>query len=186
MDSDSDSDDDDDDDEDEGDEAEGEEDAPRAKEKDRSGKGANGDKKHRKKPSNDKDTDGAPSLRAEMESLRAHFDITDANRTPQAGEALRAFYQRTAEYWAGQVVEAWQQKQALSGEAVHKSEMLSEKEIKKQGFALAEVRYNELLPILSRLNELEAQQAEEEEESGEGHRGRRERDKAGKDKKSKR
>jgi hypothetical protein len=48
---------------------------------------------------------------------------------------------------------------------LNKSELLSEKEIKKQGFVLAESRYNELLPILQRLNELEAQQVEEEEDS---------------------
>ena len=42
------------------------------------------------------------------------------------------------------------------------NETLSEKEIKRLGFALSEVRYNELLPLLARLNELEEQQAEEE------------------------
>jgi hypothetical protein len=42
------------------------------------------------------------------------------------------------------------------------NETLSEKEIKRLGFALAETRYNELLPLLARLNELEQQQAEEE------------------------
>lgn len=38
------------------------------------------------------------------------------------------------------------------------NETLSEKEIKRLGFALSETRYNELLPILARLNELEQQQ----------------------------
>lgn len=49
------------------------------------------------------------------------------------------------------------------------NETLSEKEIKRLGFALAETRYNELLPLLARLNELEEQQADEERPSH--HRG---------------
>jgi len=48
------------------------------------------------------------------------------------------------------------------------NETLSEKEIKRLGFALSEVRYNELLPLLARLNELEEQQAEEEVSSSGG------------------
>ena len=45
---------------------------------------------------------------------------------------------------------------------ISQNETLSEKEIKRLGFALSEVRYNELLPLLARLNELEEQQSEEE------------------------
>lgn len=41
---------------------------------------------------------------------------------------------------------------------VVQNETLSEKEIKRLGFALSETRYNELLPLLARLNELEQQQ----------------------------
>ena len=41
-------------------------------------------------------------------------------------------------------------------------EPLTEKEIKRQGFLLAETRFNELLPLLSRLNTLEKEQREEE------------------------
>lgn len=32
------------------------------------------------------------SRKAEMENLRAHFDTTDTQRTPLAGESLRDFY----------------------------------------------------------------------------------------------
>lgn len=47
-----------------------------------------GDKKKREKESG-----GATiGLRAEMEALRREFDLTDSQRTPVAGEALRAFY----------------------------------------------------------------------------------------------
>ncbi len=31
-------------------------------------------------------------LRAEMEGLRSHFDMTDSNRTPLGEETLRQFY----------------------------------------------------------------------------------------------
>ena len=40
---------------------------------------------------------------------------------------------------------------------------MGEKEVKREGFLLAESRYNELLPILTRLTELEKQQLNEEE-----------------------
>lgn len=100
-----------------------------------------------------------------MEGLRSHFDMTDSSRTPLAEETLRQFYSRTTEHWAKEVVAQWhaKQEQAATDGTINKNETLSEKEIKRQGFALAEVRYNELLPLLARLNELEAQQREEEE-----------------------
>ncbi len=46
---------------------------------------------------------------------------------------------------------------------VQQNETLSEKEIKREGFLMAEKRFQELLPLLSRLNELEKEQEEEEE-----------------------
>ena len=39
---------------------------------------------------------------------------------------------------------------------------MSEKEFKRDGFLLAECRYNEVLPLLNRLNELDIQQNNEE------------------------
>lgn len=41
----------------------------------------------------------------------------------------------------------------------------STKELKRRGFALAEIRYNELLPVLERINQLEAQQLQAEAEA---------------------
>ena len=85
---------------------------------------------------------------------------------------------RTAEFWASQVIAQYH----ASVESNGSSAVLSEKEIKKMGFALSEERYNELLPILSRLQELEEQQREEEEErGGMGGRGGRGRGASGKD-----
>jgi hypothetical protein len=40
---------------------------------------------------------------------------------------------------------------------------LTEKALKREGFKLAEERYQELLPIITRLNELEEQQVQFEE-----------------------
>ncbi len=37
------------------------------------------------------------------------------------------------------------------------------KEIKREGFLVAEIRYNELLPVLEKLNALEKEQREAEE-----------------------
>lgn len=85
------------------------------------------------------------------------------------------------------MVAEWQRKQAESGDGPdHRSNILSEKEIKKEGFVMAETRYNALLPVLTRLNELDEQQRQEEEEADGGRRGgrgsgrEREKEKAGK------
>lgn len=51
----------------------------------------------------------------EMEMLRSHFDTTDTHRTPLAGEALRDFYSRTADYWAEAVVQKWRTDQESEG-----------------------------------------------------------------------
>eukprot|EP01038_Epipyxis_sp_PR26KG_P009482 gene9482-12773_t len=106
-------------------------------------------------------------LRAEMEELRSQFNITDNDRTPRNGETLRQFYSRTADYWSSEVIKQWNEQNANGNQVVSKSEVLSEKEIKRQAFILSEVRYNELLPMLSRLNQLEDdQQVEEDSSSG--------------------
>lgn len=104
--------------------------------------------------------------RAELDELRDQLSLTDSERTPLAGESLRDFYARTQVYWATLVLQQWQEAQA--GRSSGSEEALSEKEIKRQGFALAGERYEELLPTLNQLNELEAEQLEDEDR----HRGR--------------
>lgn len=104
--------------------------------------------------------------RADLDELRDQLSLTDSERTPLAGESLRDFYARTQVYWATQVLQQWQEAQANGSAAAE--EALSEKEIKRQGFALAGERYEELLPTLNQLNELEAEQQEDEDR----HRGR--------------
>ena len=74
---------------------------------------------------------------------------------------------RTTDYWIAQAAERWREANAAVSQ-----EPLSEKELKKEGFLLAELRFGELAPVLSRLNELEAQQASEErDEPASGARG---------------
>ncbi|OQR83764.1 hypothetical protein ACHHYP_14301 [Achlya hypogyna] len=93
------------------------------------------------------------ALRKEIEELQDQLQLADEEQTPQPGETLRDFFARTANHWARQV--------ANLPETTERQ--LSVKDIKREGFAMAEVRYNELLPILERLNELEAAQKAAEE-----------------------
>jgi hypothetical protein len=80
--SDSDSDDSDDDDEDDDDDSYDSEDEDGAKDK----------KKDSKKNLGLKLNTKNMSRREEMDAIRAHFDTTDADRTPLGGESLRDFY----------------------------------------------------------------------------------------------
>ncbi|KAH9097002.1 hypothetical protein Ae201684P_011734 [Aphanomyces euteiches] len=105
--------------------------------------------KKKKKKKNDR-----KALRAEIEELQDQLQLADESQTPQPGENLRDFFARTADHWAKQV--------ALLPDTFERQ--LSVKDIKREGFAMAGVRYNELLPILERLNELEAEQKKAEEE----------------------
>lgn len=101
------------------------------------------EKKKKKKKSKSKSSkNDRRAIRAEMEKLQEQLELDDANRTPQMGENLRDFFARTATYWATQVAQRpdTQERQ------------LSVKEIKREGFAMAEVRYNELLPGTSTLS----------------------------------
>ncbi|ETW02247.1 hypothetical protein H310_05799 [Aphanomyces invadans] len=94
------------------------------------------------------------AIRQEIETLQDQLQLADETQTPLPGENLRDFFARTAKHWATQV--------AQLPDTFERQ--LSVKDIKREGFALAEVRYNELLPILERLNELEAEQKRAEED----------------------
>jgi hypothetical protein len=139
------------------------------------------------------------SAREEIKILREQLNVDDEASTPLAGEALRAFYSRTMSHWSATVL------------AKQTTEYTpSEKEVKRDGFKLAEnrcvtrlayiccprrllfitsvtcvcvcgCRYNELLPVLSRINELEDQQAEgqddDREDRGQQHKATKKKDK---------
>jgi hypothetical protein len=106
-------------------------------------------KKKKKKKKNDR-----RALREEMEKLQEQLQLDDIHRTPQIHENLRDFFARTIEYWSKQIAQRPDTRER----------QLSIKEIKREGFLMAEKRYHELLPILERLNVLEMKQKEAEEE----------------------
>ncbi|XP_072981687.1 uncharacterized protein [Typha angustifolia] len=90
--------------------------------------------------------------RARIEQIRVTLGLSDSQRTPMPGESLRDFYRRTNIYWQM---------------AAHEHTQHTGKELRKDGFDLAEARYKELKPILDELAILEAEQKAEEEETAE-------------------
>ncbi|KAG5404944.1 hypothetical protein IGI04_011063 [Brassica rapa subsp. trilocularis] len=87
--------------------------------------------------------------RARIEQIRANLGLSDSQRTPVPGETLKDFYKRTNMYWQMAAYEHTQH---------------TGKELRKDGFDLAETRYLELKPILDELAILEAEQKAEEAE----------------------
>ncbi|EED88418.1 predicted protein, partial [Thalassiosira pseudonana CCMP1335] len=96
-------------------------------------------------------------IREEISSLKEQLGLDNDQRTPLMGENKADFYSRTTEYWNMEAVKTVGQAAADRGEA------LSSKELKREGFQLANDRFDELKPILDRLNELETMQQEAEE-----------------------
>ncbi|MCO5578073.1 hypothetical protein L7F22_031911 [Adiantum nelumboides] len=87
--------------------------------------------------------------KSKIENLRSALGLADLQRTPKPGETLKDFFVRTNEYWQ---LAAYQHTQHTG------------KELRKDGFDLAEGHYRELKPVLDELAKLEAEQKEEEEE----------------------
>ncbi|KAM0979383.1 hypothetical protein ACFX13_015529 [Malus domestica] len=100
--------------------------------------------------------------RARIEQIRASLGLSDSQRTPTPGETLREFYKRTNMYWQM---------------AAHEHTQHTGKELRKDGFDLAEARYRELKPILDELAILEAEQkaVEQEPETSTKKRGKKKR-----------
>ncbi|OMP04824.1 Kelch repeat type 2 [Corchorus olitorius] len=71
--------------------------------------------------------------RARIEQIRANLGLSDSQRTPMPGESLRDFYRRTSLYWQM---------------AAHEHTQHTGKELRKDGFDLADSRYRELKPLL--------------------------------------
>ncbi|KAJ8450634.1 hypothetical protein Cgig2_020271 [Carnegiea gigantea] len=90
--------------------------------------------------------------RARVEQIRASLGLSDSMRTPMPGESLRDFYRRTSMYWQM---------------AAHEHTQHTGKELRKDGFDLAEARYRELKPLLDELAKLEEEQKAEEQEAAE-------------------
>eukprot|EP01018_Ginkgo_biloba_P013717 Gb_28955 [translate_table: standard] len=87
--------------------------------------------------------------RAKIDQIRAELGLADSQRTPLAGESLKDFFSRTNLYWQMAAYEHTQH---------------TGKELRKDGFDLAESRFKELKPVLDELAKLEAEQKAEEEE----------------------
>ncbi|KAB2609182.1 kelch domain-containing protein 4-like [Pyrus ussuriensis x Pyrus communis] len=85
--------------------------------------------------------DAVALIKGEGKSLR--------RKEKRPGETLREFYKRTNMYWQM---------------AAHEHTQHTGKELRKDGFDLAEARYRELKPILDELAILEAEQKAEEQE----------------------
>uniref|UniRef100_M4B7D3 DUF4110 domain-containing protein n=1 Tax=Hyaloperonospora arabidopsidis (strain Emoy2) TaxID=559515 RepID=M4B7D3_HYAAE len=94
------------------------------------------EKKDKKKKVKVKKESRRKTIRAEMEKLQEQLGLGDVDRTPQMGENLRDFFARTDATWAREVMKR-------PSTVEHE---LSIKEIKREGFLLAEARYMELLP----------------------------------------
>lgn len=89
------------------------------------------------------------SRKQEIAKLAEKYQLEDVNRTPQPDEVLADFYARTSDYWNGKAAE-----QGVAGNNAH---VLSSKELKREGFALARVRFEVLEPIIERLMNLKLQ-----------------------------
>ena len=91
-------------------------------------------------------------LKQEIAELNPELDLGDENRTPALGETMADFYSRTCEFWT-QEAETRLREQA---------EPMSHKQIKREGFLLAQNRFDELRPIFDRMDELTLDQKEGE------------------------
>ena len=85
------------------------------------------------------------SLRQEVAELNRKYVLDDIERTPRARESLADFYSRTSEFWNSQVVKHF---------VGFDSELPTNKELKRQGFILAKDRFEDLVPVMKRLEEL--------------------------------
>ena len=115
-------------------------------------------KKAKKAAKKAKEKEKRRGVRHEIAELKEKLGIGDAQRTPQMGESVAEFYARTTEHWSMEAAKSAGVVAADSGER------LSAKELAREGFLLAKKRYDELKPVLQRLDELEAMQREGAEE----------------------
>lgn len=114
--------------------------------------------------SDDEEARRAKMSVAEKEALRAKAQAfmgvaSDSARTeqevlstPQPGEKLRAFYERTKQHWASTAL-------------IESQGKLRGKEMRKRGFALADQQYQEYKPILEEIERIRAEAGLDEAEA---------------------
>ena len=82
--------------------------------------------------------------RHEVARRSEKYNLDDVHRTPMDGESLADFYSRTSKYW-----------NHLAAEAVAGSDAeLSSKQLKREGFKLAQTRFDELKGVTERFGGL--------------------------------
>jgi len=113
-------------------------------------------KKAKKAAKKAKEKEKRRGVKYEITELKEKLGVDNEQRTPLMGEAVADFYARTTEYWN---VEA---ANSVGKIAADRGDVMSTKELKREGFHLAKERYEELKPILERLTELENMQLESE------------------------
>lgn len=116
-------------------------------------------KKARKAEKKAKEKAARKGIKHEIAELKEKLGVDNEMRTPLMGEALADFYSRTSDYWNDEA--------AKEIAAAAEGEALSRKELKREGFQLAQKRFEELKPILDRLNELETEKADNDDKKKE-------------------
>ncbi|KAL3802610.1 hypothetical protein HJC23_011934 [Cyclotella cryptica] len=96
-------------------------------------------------------------IRQEISDLKDKLGTDNEQRTPLMGESVAEFYARTTNYWNMEAAKTVGQKATDRGEA------MSSKELKGEAFQMAKDRFEEIRPVLERLNELDSMQKEAEE-----------------------
>lgn len=82
------------------------------------------------------------AIKQEMMDLNDRHNLENDDQTPRPNEVLSDFYSRTSDHW-NEVASS------------HRAADVATKELKREGFALAQNRFEELEPVLSRLQALQ-------------------------------
>jgi hypothetical protein len=120
--------------------------------------GEEAQKRAKKEAKKAKEKEKRRTIRNEIAALREKVGADDELRNPAPGETVADFYSRTAHYWNE---EAAKSAGELASDRVES--ITATKELKREGFRLANERHEELERILGRLRELERLQLQCEE-----------------------
>jgi len=96
------------------------------------------------------------SIRELMDEIKEKLGTNDPNLIPETGEHLRAFYDRTRQYWNDILFTSIR-------ESSEKRILKNEKEIRRESFALAKAKYEELKGLLDEVQLVIENQKELEE-----------------------
>ncbi|KAL3777575.1 hypothetical protein ACHAW5_008594 [Stephanodiscus triporus] len=114
-------------------------------------------KRAKKEAKKAKEKEKRRAIRSEIAELKGRLGVDEELRNPLLGETVADFYTRTSHYWIEEAAKLAENRAAYRGGSI------STKELKREGFHLANERHEELKQILDRLDELESFQLEFEE-----------------------